>query len=154
MQHFTKSFMPKARPNATYISLNSDTIFQRAESLKKMAAYTASKLASAKLEEYLSLENPSLRVFTLHPGVFRTGLFYKWVEDLGYPKDAPTDDLSLAGDFCIWLASSESELLRGRYVSAEFDVDEMLARKAEIEADPSLLRISWGGTFEPKGAGH
>jgi NAD(P)-dependent dehydrogenase (short-subunit alcohol dehydrogenase family) len=71
VQYFTKSFMPKAKPGATYISMNSDTAFTRPEGLPKMAAYTASKLATAKLEEYLSVENPGLRTFTVSLSAFR-----------------------------------------------------------------------------------
>jgi hypothetical protein len=83
----------------------------------------------------------------IHPGVYRTGMFSQWVRDLGYPEDSPSDDLSLAGDFCIWLTSSESDFLKGRYLAATFDVDELLERKAEFEKDPTLLRITWAGTF-------
>ena len=112
-----------------------------------MAAYTASKLAAAKLEEYLAVENPNLRTFTLHPGIYKTGLFDEWVKTLGYDSNSKADDLSLAGGFCIWLCSPESEFLRGRYLSATFDVDELIKRKDEFEKDQGLLRIGWGGTF-------
>ena len=146
VQHFSKSFMPKARPNATYISLNAGSAFAPAQYMQKTSAYSAAKLASAKLDEFLSVENPRLRVFTLHPGVVNTSLFRQWQKDLDIPADISLDDLSLPSDLCVWLASPESEFLRGRYLCAAYDVDELLARKAEIEADPSLLRIQLGGT--------
>jgi hypothetical protein len=74
-------------------------------------------------------------------------MFDQWVRDLGYPEDSPSDNLSLAGNFCIWLTSPESDFLKGRYLAATFDVDELLERKAEFEKDPTLLRITWAGTY-------
>lgn len=146
VQHFSKSFMPKARPNATYISISSTTALYHAQSAPKVSAYASSKLAAAKLDEYLSEENPRLRVFTLHPGLIKTGLFEQWKQTLKLPDDIAVDDVSLPADTCVWLASSESEFLRGRYLLASYDVDELLERKAEIEADPTMLRITLGGT--------
>lgn len=149
VQHFSKSFMPKARPNATYIALSSSTAVGPAQSAPKVSAYSAAKLAAAKLDEYLSIENPRLRVFTLDPGLIDTALFRQWQKDLGIPNDAPMDDISLPADTCVWLASSESEFLRGRFLLASYDVEELLDRKAEIEADATLLRITLGGTYRP-----
>jgi len=50
--------------------------------------------------------------------------------------------VSLPADFMVWLASSEAAFLKGRYVWANWDVEEMLARKEEIEADPNLLTMT------------
>jgi NAD(P)-dependent dehydrogenase (short-subunit alcohol dehydrogenase family) len=146
VQHFSKSFMPKARPNATYISISSSTALYQAQSAPKVSAYAASKLAAAKLDEYLSFENPRLRVFTLDPGLIKTGLFEQWQKNLNLPEDMQMDDISLPADTCVWLASSESEFLRGRYLLAGYDVDELVQRRAEIETHPTLLRITLGGT--------
>ena len=146
VQHFSKSFMPKARPNATYISLSAGTAVGPAQSAPRVSAYSAAKLAAAKLDEYLSVENPRLRVFTLNPGLIDTPLFRQWQKDLGIPEDVPMDDISLPADTCVWLASNESEFLRGRFIFASYDVEELLSRKAEIEANPTLLRITLGGT--------
>ena len=53
--------------------------------------------------------------------------------------------VSLPADFMVWLASPEAAFLKGRYVWANWDVDEMLARKEEIEADLSLLTMTLEG---------
>jgi NAD(P)-dependent dehydrogenase (short-subunit alcohol dehydrogenase family) len=148
VQHFTKSFMPKARADATYISISSSTALLPTTSAPKVSAYAAAKLAAAKLDEYLSTENPRMRTFTLDPGLIKTGLFEQWKQDLNLPNDIKIDDISLPADTCVWLASGESEFLRGRYILASYDVDELLERKAEFEANPSLLRITLGGTHD------
>ncbi|ETN43084.1 uncharacterized protein HMPREF1541_02242 [Cyphellophora europaea CBS 101466] len=146
VQHFSKSFMPKARPNATYISLNAGTGVGPAQLYPKVSAYSAAKLAAAKLDDYLSVENPRLRVFTLNPGLVDTPLFRAQQQDPETRENVPLHDISLPADTCVWLASGESEFLRGRFVFASYDVDELLQRKAEIEADPFSLRLCLGGT--------
>ena len=51
------------------------------------------------------------------------------------------DLVDLPGHFSVWLASSEAEFLAGRFVWAAWDVDEIKARKKEIEANPMLLKL-------------
>lgn len=46
--------------------------------------------------------------------------------------------VSPAGDFNVWLAGKEAGFLKGKYVFANWDVDEMVARKEEIVRE-SLL---------------
>jgi hypothetical protein len=45
---------------------------------------------------------------------------------------------SLSADFIVWAASEEAAFLRGRFVFANFDVDELKARKNEIEQGSDL----------------
>jgi hypothetical protein len=45
----------------------------------------------------------------------------------------------LPGDFAVWLASPEASFLAGKFVWAQWDVNELLAVKARLEANPALL---------------
>jgi hypothetical protein len=45
----------------------------------------------------------------------------------------------LPGDFAVWLASPEAKFLAGKFVWAQWDVDELLTLKARLEANPALL---------------
>jgi len=60
--------------------------------------------------------------------------------------ERPTDNVDFAerlpGDFAVWLASPEAEFLTGRYVWAQWDVDELIAMKEKLAQDPLLLTIS------------
>ncbi len=47
--------------------------------------------------------------------------------------------------FCVWLASGEADFLKGKFVYANWDVDELKQRAKEIVADPHLLTITLGG---------
>ena len=45
----------------------------------------------------------------------------------------------------VWLVSEEAAFLKGKFVWANWDVEEMVARKNEIEKG-SLLRVGLTGT--------
>jgi hypothetical protein len=47
----------------------------------------------------------------------------------------------MPGNFCVWVVSPEAEFLKGRYIWAAWDVEEMMARKEEI-IGKNLLRLS------------
>lgn len=53
--------------------------------------------------------------------------------------------VELPGDFCVWLASKEAKFLHGKFVWANWDVDELKARAEEIEKDPMALQWSLQG---------
>lgn len=87
-------------------------------------------------------------MFTVHPGVVDTPLLRKALGDVAdkeLPKGAVLDKVALPADFTVWLASAEAEFLRGRYIWVNWDVEELIKRKHEIEADPSLFTIILGG---------
>jgi len=48
------------------------------------------------------------------------------------------DDVGLCGGFLVWLTKQKREYLSGRYVSVNWDVDELETRKEEIVKDDKL----------------
>jgi hypothetical protein len=54
------------------------------------------------------------------------------------------DKVGLPGAFCVWLASLESEFLRGWFLFSNWDVVEMKAREQEIK-DKDLLVLGLNG---------
>jgi hypothetical protein len=59
----------------------------------------------------------------------------------GHPADSVDFVVELPGDFAVWLAGPEAEFLTGRYVWAQWDVDELIAMKEKVTQDPTLLTI-------------
>lgn len=41
--------------------------------------------------------------------------------------------VELPGQFCVWLASPQAEFLKSKFVWANWDVDELIARAEEIK---------------------
>ena len=57
--------------------------------------------------------------------------------------DANDSILDLPASFCVWLASGESDFLKGRMVWANWDVNELEAKSQEIvERDLLTMRLS------------
>lgn len=46
--------------------------------------------------------------------------------------------VSLPASFYLWLASPEANFLKGKFLWANWDVDELKARAAELESSPEL----------------
>ncbi|KAL8924508.1 MAG: hypothetical protein Q9208_003983 [Pyrenodesmia sp. 3 TL-2023] len=96
-------------------------------------AYCSSKLAQLRLVEMLSRQyvGEGLLSVAVHPGAVATEM----------AKSAPkefipylVDSVDLCGAFCVWLTRDSASMswLSGRYVSAKWDVDELLGKKEEI----------------------
>ncbi|KAH6954113.1 hypothetical protein HG530_015867 [Fusarium avenaceum] len=94
----------------------------------KMSAYSASKAAALTLAEFFAEENPDIHLVNLHPGVVVTDLNR-------FGQDSP----ELAGHFCVWLASPEARFLKNKFISVNWDAEELLQRAKEV-LDPLCLR--------------
>ncbi|TKA79238.1 hypothetical protein B0A55_06273 [Friedmanniomyces simplex] len=111
--------------------------------VRKTGVYSASKLAFTRIlataqDESSSLsQNFNLRIHSFHPGVVLTQIG----RDNDHNEDTmPWDDVQLPGQFAVWLASPEAEFLKGRFVWANWDVDELLDGKERILKE-NLLKI-------------
>jgi NAD(P)-dependent dehydrogenase (short-subunit alcohol dehydrogenase family) len=108
--------------------------------LPRISAYSITNLAFTQWMAHLheELGHKSVRIHSLHPG----GPLTEAVRAFGMTEDMMDwDDVQLSGQFVVWLASDEADFLRGRFVWANWDVEELVARKQEFEADKDLLKI-------------
>ncbi|KAE8151239.1 hypothetical protein BDV25DRAFT_152943 [Aspergillus avenaceus] len=139
-----KAFLPAANPtHAAVIGYSAAIIFSPAM-LKGLSAYTSSKLALIKVMEYLAVENPSIFAAALHPGMVETTMFKKTGAD---PATLPLDVVELPADFSVWLTSQEASFLNGRYVWANWDVDELKSKAEEIQTGSLLTAGVYGWPF-------
>jgi hypothetical protein len=85
----------------------------------------------------------SLTVVSIHPGFVATDM-NKSSSFVQFDLDAP----ALAGGVCVWVAadSARSGFLSGRVISANWDVEELVARKSDIIAKNELT-MDLVGTF-------
>lgn len=58
------------------------------------------------------------------------------------------DTLELPSHFAVWLCSEEAKFLRGKFVWANWDVDQLKAKKAEIESSLLLTANCIGWPFD------
>ena len=101
--------------------------------------YGSSKAAATQMMQHFAFERESndVRIFSMHPGAFYTPAAAEH-----YTKDAfRWEDIDLPAHFALWLAGPESDFLNGRFLWAQWDVDELIALKEKFENDHNFLTI-------------
>ncbi|KAF2140289.1 uncharacterized protein K452DRAFT_231027 [Aplosporella prunicola CBS 121167] len=136
--HATQAFLAVAHsPEATVITINSLASHVSSNVTKNYSSYCGSKLAAVNMMEHLQVEEPSLRVFSIQPGIIASDM---QARAKGFTAE---DEIELPGAFCVWLSNPEADFLKGRFVWANWDVEELKARAAEIvEKDLLTVRLS------------
>jgi NAD(P)-dependent dehydrogenase (short-subunit alcohol dehydrogenase family) len=102
--------------------------------------YGPSKAAAAQICQHFAAENRAgdgFGIFSVHPGAFYTPGSARL-----FPKDIMEwDDIRLPAHFALWLAGPESGFLHGRFVWANWDVDELIALKDRLAKDQRFLTV-------------
>ena len=100
--------------------------------------YQTSKHAINRLCEFVNVDHgqDGIKCFAIHPGGVATELGRNMPEDRHvYLTDSP----ELAAGFIVWLACGKADWARGRYLSANWDVEELTSLKDEILRDDLLV---------------
>ncbi|KAK5112201.1 hypothetical protein LTR85_011634 [Meristemomyces frigidus] len=104
------------------------------------SGYCSSKAAANQIITHFATDEPegNVKFYSLHPGAIRTEL-----AEANVPEGMVVwESVKVPGDFAVWLAGPEAEFLNGRFVWAQWDVDELIAMKKKLASDPSLLTIT------------
>jgi NAD(P)-dependent dehydrogenase (short-subunit alcohol dehydrogenase family) len=122
--------------NSSLASHNSDSAFTS-------IAYNVSKAACNRLIEHIDSDHgprtkDGIHAYALHPGAVLTPQTEHHTGDIWRPL--LKDDIGLTGAFCVWLAREKRPWLSGRYVSCNWDVEQLEGRKNEI-VDKDLLKF-------------
>jgi NAD(P)-dependent dehydrogenase (short-subunit alcohol dehydrogenase family) len=113
------------------------------------SGYSTSKLAAIKLGEYLDVEQPELRVFSVHPGIVaaENGRGSVLEDLLPFSKDTP----ALTGGLTLYLGTPDADFLKGGYIHANWDVSELEQHKDEI-LEKKLVKLAFlNGQLQPGG---
>ncbi|RAH86760.1 oxidoreductase [Aspergillus japonicus CBS 114.51] len=129
-----QGFLAVAGPGA--VLLNTSSCLANVAPMPGVSGYAVSKAAVLKMMEYVAAENPHVRVVSAQPGWVAT-------EVNGYQAEAP-DQAELPGQFYVWLASAEAEFLKGKFVWANWDAEELMQRAEEIRGSKLLNWIVEG----------
>ena len=93
--------------------------------------YQTSKHAINRLCEFVTVDHgqDGIKCFAIHPGGVATELGQNMPGEMhAYLTDSP----ELAASFIVWLASGSADWATGRYLSANWDVEELTSLKEEI----------------------
>jgi NAD(P)-dependent dehydrogenase (short-subunit alcohol dehydrogenase family) len=148
------AFLPHRAKDAVIIETNSCAAHMNIA--PGFSSYSVSKMATARFYQYLQFENPDLSVFSVQPGAVVTDMSraagykpksedeeFMWSEK-GADMLSDVSDANLPASFFVWLASPEARFLKGKYLWANWDVDELKDRAKEIE-DTTFLSIGLEG---------
>jgi NAD(P)-dependent dehydrogenase (short-subunit alcohol dehydrogenase family) len=115
-------------PSASLITLTS--LCAHSISPGASASQTA-KFAICRFTEFIHQEyaDQGLTAIAIHPGSVRTDLSLNTLE---YIHDSLTDSSELPADTIAWLVKEKREWLSGRFVSCNWDMNELEKRRNEI----------------------
>jgi hypothetical protein len=88
---------------------------------------------------YVAAENPNIVAVALHPGIVDTDM------TIDSFKRFALDKPELVGAVAVWLAGwndPSRHFLSGRYVSANWDVEELLERKEIAEGNLLTMKLN------------
>ncbi|KAL7918793.1 hypothetical protein ACQKWADRAFT_330377 [Trichoderma austrokoningii] len=112
-------------------------------------SYGITKNAATALIQQIAKDTNvnDMQVVSFHPGAILTDMARASgaSEDMGIPFD----DENLPGQVAVWAASPEAEFLHGRFIWANWDVDEVKAvLSKQISEDPNFLKVGIEGLSE------
>ncbi|KAJ3498244.1 hypothetical protein NLG97_g1273 [Lecanicillium saksenae] len=137
-------FVAQMGERSGHALINISSFMAHSNPAPAQGAYSASKAACASLLQHLAEEIASSKgtIINIHPGA----IFTEAADAYGLTKNSlPWDDETLPGDYCVWASTPAASFLHGRFVWANWDVEELMQRKAEIEADNGLLKVGVQG---------
>ncbi|KAE9365625.1 NAD(P)-binding protein [Stipitochalara longipes BDJ] len=128
----TSAFLRTSAKDAKIINIS--TAIAHLPPFQDFSSYGVTKLGGAKLLDYFAAENPEIRIVNVHPGqVTETEMAGKAKGSSTMQVRGHIDDAQLAGDFVVWCLSDEAAFLKGKFVWVNWDVEELVGKKAEIE---------------------
>ncbi|KAI9878061.1 MAG: hypothetical protein M1830_002040 [Pleopsidium flavum] len=152
----TRAFLKTAATNPTLINIS--TAITHLPAIEGLSSYSSSKEAFLRVMDFVSIENPSLKIMNVHPGVIETDMYVKSGGKMHTDDSKPASfrnamnqmltcfrvQVSLPGDFAVWAASPEADFLKGRLVWVNWDIEELKAQKNEI-LEKDLLTMGLRG---------
>ncbi|ETI27363.1 hypothetical protein G647_09553 [Cladophialophora carrionii CBS 160.54] len=150
LQSSTATPTESVTPKPVIINISTGAAHLPPHIVAPFSAYASSKLAAWHIFDFLQAENlQTLAVFNLQPGEIPTAMAKKGHRDLA------KDDVRLPAHWCVWLAAkaeTDAAFLKGRFVWANWDLEELLSRREQVEKE-DLLKVvlkGWGGEFVEK----
>jgi NAD(P)-dependent dehydrogenase (short-subunit alcohol dehydrogenase family) len=137
--HFLKALPdPKSTP-ATIVNMTTNVAHMV---IPGMSGYTTSKLALQHLTRYIAVQYPNVAAVSLSPGLVDTDALQPFFRQ--FDLDTP----ELTGGTIVWLAKDpqRASFLSGRYICAEWSVEDLVERKDEI-VEKNVLTVDMLGTF-------
>ena len=143
-----RSFIPQLLKKENGLKILCNTVSIGAHMLfPGMSAYNTAKLAACRLTEYIDVEysDKGITAFCLHPGGVPTEMGLK------LPKEKQVmlvDTHELVSDTTVWLTKEPRDWLRARYISVQWDMQQLEQHSDKIvEQDLLTVKLQVGDGF-------
>ncbi|KAF7512746.1 hypothetical protein GJ744_000313 [Endocarpon pusillum] len=144
-----KAFFPTANAKrAVVLGNTAGAIALPTKQVVGLSGYLTSKLAQIKTLEFLAAENPKMFACSVHPGMIETDIFLK---SGARPDQLPMDTVQLPAHFMVWLSTPNAQFLNGKFVWANWDVEELQSQAKEIESSDKMSVTFQGWPFANMG---
>ena len=130
--------LPNADTPATIVNPSS---WQSFFTVPPLGAYSMSKLLLDALAAYVAAEYPNVNAVSMHPGLVATDMLR---EPIGCICNI--DSPALVGGTTVWLCQAKARFLSGRFIAANWGVQNLLSRRHEI-VEKDLLKLTLQGDF-------
>ncbi|KAH8657836.1 putative NADP(+)-dependent dehydrogenase [Xylariales sp. PMI_506] len=142
--HLEKQQRDPSRGPTVLINVASLSAWHLAVSAK-MPVYAMTKNTGIMLMQQIAIHMSAdkMRVISFHPGTISTPGCREFLTKNMPGVDIPFDSSELPGEFAVWLASPEAAFLHGRFVHANWDIDELKSGEVRkhIDEDPFYLKV-------------
>lgn len=136
----TKAYLSMANPEKKTV-LNVSSAAVQVSGFR--IGYGPSKAAAVQVMQHFAAEqkDDNVKIISFHPGAIWTPGTEKTLGKI-FTKDASHwEDINLPAHFALWLAGSESAFLHGRFVWAQWDVDELIALKGTLGKHSNVMKV-------------
>lgn len=135
VREFMRGVTPESKTDKIILEVSSSAVHR---CYRGSSIYTSGKTSFMRLMQHVQGDywDTGLRVHSFHPGTIASDMTLK-----GGLTDAKWDNVNLPGHFAVWLASPEAEFLKGRYLWAHWDVDELIEMKEELAKSKKMATV-------------
>ena len=128
-----RAFFPSRKKDASVIGVSTNAYEFPSSFLDGFSAYVTSKLAQGRLMQMLAAENPDVFIGVMHPGIIETEMMVN-----SGVSGVPIDSILLPAHFIVWMASKEARFIHGKFVYANWDIDELKAKSEKVQSSDDL----------------
>ncbi|KAF7192762.1 Short chain dehydrogenase citE [Pseudocercospora fuligena] len=143
-----KSFLALPMPDHSQKTVLAINTLAAQTVLPGLVGYGSSKAAMLHVLQHFADQESTKAVgerakfVSYHPGVIWTENVAKMLPPgAPWPEGVEWEDIQLPANFAVWLAGPQSDFLHGRFVWAQWDVEELIALKEKVEKEPNFLRL-------------
>ncbi|KAL9000868.1 MAG: hypothetical protein Q9169_000623 [Polycauliona sp. 2 TL-2023] len=136
----TRSFLPLLLAGSGKTIINITSIASQLL-VSGASAYATSKLAMLRFSEFTNVEygGQGILAYSVHPGAVATKLATEVMPE-AMASALLVDSADLAGITIVFLTQRRQEWLAGRYISVNWDMEELFQKKDEI-VEKDLLKV-------------